>query len=129
MRAKGTWVLLFFVASSAIVAAALNFGLRDIFTWLHINNPAIIGDNLRLSLVLGVSIAAVLGIFFGVFFKPSRNYIDQCVIEFEKVAWPEWSETKVATFTVVLVSFIASIILGVFDSVFSWLTSRNLFMW
>jgi preprotein translocase SecE subunit len=129
MRAKGTWVLLFFVISSAIVAAALNFGLRDIFSWLQINNATIIGENLRLSLVIGVAIAAVLGIFFGIFFTPSRRYVDQCVVEFEKVAWPEWKETKKATFTVVIVSLIASVILGVFDSVFQWWTSNNLFIW
>ena len=129
MRAKGTWVLLFFVISSAIVAAALNFGLRDIFSWLQINNATIIGENLRLSLVIGVAIATILGIFFGIFFTPSRRYVDQCVVEFEKVAWPEWKETKKATFTVVIVSLIASVILGVFDSVFQWWTSNNLFIW
>ena len=129
MRAKGTWVLLFFVASSAIVAMALNFGLRDLFTWLHINNSPVLGDNLRLSLVIAVGVALVLGVFFGVFFKPSRRYIEQVVAEFDKVAWPDWRDTKVATFTVVVVSFIASIILGVFDSVFSWWTSNNLFLW
>lgn len=129
MRAKGTWVLIFFVASSAVVAAVLNFALRDIFTWFHINNAAILGDNLKLSLLVALAIAVTLGVFFGVFYKPSRLYIDQVVIEFNKVAWPEWKETKVATFTVVVVSFIASIILGVFDSVFSWWTSNNLFLW
>lgn len=129
MRAKGTWVLLFFGISSAIVATALNFGLRDIFAWLQINNVAVLGENLRLSLVIAVAIALILGVFFGVFFTPSRRYVEQCVVEFEKVAWPEWKETKRATFTVVIVSLIASVILGVFDSVFQWWTSNNLFIW
>jgi len=129
MRAKGTWVLLFFIAASGILAAALNFGLRDIFSWLQINNTAILGENLRLSLVIAVGVAIILGVFFGIFFTPSRRYINQCVVEFEKVAWPEWKETKRATFTVVLVSLVASVILGVFDSVFQWWTSNNLFIW
>jgi preprotein translocase SecE subunit len=129
MRAKSTWVLLFFVVSSAIVAATLNFGLRDLFAWLHINNAAIIGDTIRLSLVIALAVATLLGVFFGVFFKPSRRYIEQVVVEFDKVAWPEWRETKIATFTVVVVSLLASVILGVFDSVFSWWTSHNLFLW
>ena len=49
--------------------------------------------------------------------------------QFNKVAFPQWSETKTATFTVVLVSVVASAILGVFDAVFSWWTSHNLFIW
>jgi preprotein translocase SecE subunit len=129
MRAKGTWVLLFFIAGFAIVATALNLGLRDIFLWLHVNNPALIGDNIRLSLVIAVAVAGLLALFFGLFFQPSRRYIDQVMAEFDKVAWPEWKETKKATFTVVAVSLIASLILGVFDSVFSWWTSNNLFIW
>ena len=124
MRAKGTWVFLFFIASAAVVATALNYAFRDLFSWLHVDNKAVLGDAFRLSTLLAVSIALVLGLFFGVFFKRSRQYIEQCVVEFNKVAFPEWRETKVATFTVVLVSIIASIILGVFDTVFSWWTNN-----
>ena len=75
MRAKGTWVLLFFIVSSAIVAAALNFGLRDIFSWLQINNVAIVGENLRLSLVIAVGVAVILGrIFWYVFYSLAPLY-------------------------------------------------------
>lgn len=129
MRARGTWVVLFFVASSLLVATVLNFALRDLFFRLQINNFAILGDSFRLSTLVGAAIALVLGLFFGVFYKKSRNYVEECVAEFDKVAWPDWKETKVATFTVVVVSIIASAILGVFDAVFSWWTSHNLFLW
>jgi len=129
MRARGTWVLLFFIVSAVVVATALNFAFRDIFNWLQINNVAVLGDGFRLSTLLAVSIALVLALFFGVFYKNSRRYIEQCVVEFNKVAFPEWKETKMATFTVVVVSLVASVILGVFDAVFSWWTSHNLFIW
>lgn len=129
MRARGTWVLLFFIASAIVVAAALNYAFRDLFTWLQINNFAVLGDAFRLSTLLASSIALLLALFFGVFYRGSRQYIEQCVIEFGKVAFPEWKETKMATFTVVLVSIVASVILGVFDTVFSWWTSHNLFIW
>lgn len=125
MRAKGTWVFLFFLASAAVVATALNFAFRDLFSWFAIDNVAILGDSFRLSTLLSISIALVLALFFGVFFKKSRTYIEQCVVEFNKVAFPEWKETKGATFTVVFVSIIASVILGVFDAVFSWFTRNN----
>lgn len=129
MRAKGTWVFIFFLFCSLVVAVALNYAARDVFSWLQINNAAILGDSFRLSTLIAGSIALVLGVFFGVFYPKSRHYVEQCVIEFNKVAWPEWKETKLATFTVVVVSLIASVILGVFDSFFSWWTNNNLFIW
>jgi preprotein translocase SecE subunit len=129
MRARGTWVVLFFVASSLIVATILNLAFRDLFFRLQINNFAILGEGFRLSTLVGVAIALILGLFFGVFYKSSRQYVEQCVAEFDKVAWPDWKETKGATFTVIMVSIIASAILGVFDAVFSWWTSHNLFLW
>ena len=129
MRAKGTWVFLFFIASAIVVAFTFNYALRDVFSWLQINNVAILGDSFRLSTLLSASAALILALFFGVFYKKSRTYIEQCVIEFNKVAFPEWKETKLATFTVVLVSVVASVILGLFDMVFSWWTTNNLFLW
>jgi len=129
MRAIGTWVLMFFIASAIVVATALNYALRDVFSWLQINNFAVLGESFRLSTMLAVSTSVVLAVFFGIFHKSSRQYINQCVIEFNKVAFPEWKETKTATFTVVLVSIVASVILGIFDAVFSWWTSHNLFIW
>jgi preprotein translocase subunit SecE len=128
MRAKGTVVFLFFLVSAVIVATVFNLALRDILTWLHVNNGPLLGESFRLSSLLGGALALVLALFFGVFYKPSRQYIDQCIAEFDKVAFPEWKETKVATFTVVLVSVVASIILGLFDLVFSWWTSNDLFI-
>jgi preprotein translocase subunit SecE len=128
MRAKGTVVFLFFVASAIIVATVFNLATRDIFSWLHVNNGTILGESFRLSTLIGCAIALILALFFGVFYTPSRQFIDQCIAEFDKIAFPEWKETKVATFTVVLVSVVASIILGLFDLVFSWWTSNNLFI-
>ncbi len=129
MRARGTWVLMFFVVAALAVAAVLNHAFRDIFIWFQIDNFAVLGEAFRLSTLLAASISILLALFFGLFYDKSRRYVDQCVVEFSKVAFPEWKDTKVATFTVVLVSVIASVILGVFDGVFSWLTSNNLFIW
>lgn len=129
MRARGTWVLMFFIASAIAVAAVLNNAFRDLFVWLQVDNFAVLGDTFRLSTLLAVSISVLAGLFFGMFYPNSRRYIDQCVVEFSKVNFPEWKETKGATFTVVVVSFVASVILGVFDTVFAWWTSNNLFIW
>lgn len=129
MRARSSWVFMFFFLATIIVGAMFHYAFRDLFAWLQINNNAVLGDSMRLSTVLGASVALLLGLFFGLFYKPSRQYIDQCVNEFSKVAFPDWKETKGATFTVVVFSIVASLILGVFDGVFSWLAHNNLFLW
>jgi len=42
--------------------------------------------------------------------------------ELRKVSWPTWKETKMATLVVIVTVFIAAVILGTFDAVWSWLT-------
>lgn len=128
MRAKGTWVLLIFLISAIVVGFTLNLAFRDIFNWLQINNFQILGEGFKLSGLIGFSLSVVLAVFFGLFYTKSRRYVEECIIEFNKVAFPEWKETKVATFTVIIVSFIAAIILGVFDTTFSWLSHNNFFI-
>lgn len=129
MRARGTWVLMFFLFGAVIVAFALNHAFRDLFLWLQVSNTPVLGESFRLSSLIAVSVSVLLAVFFGFFYKPSRQYIDQCFVEFSKVNFPEWKETKNATFTVVLVSLVASAILGFFDAVFAWWTNNNLFIW
>lgn len=129
VKAKGTIVFMCFFVAAIIVGTVLSYAFRDLFSWLQINNAAIVGDALRLNTLVGGGSALVLAIFFGIFYQPSRQYVEQCVVEFNKVAFPEWRETKMATFTVVIVSLLASVILGLFDLVFSWWTSNNLFIW
>lgn len=129
MRSLGTWVFVFFMLSAFLLALALDFALKDLFSIINVDNHAILGANFRLSTLTGAGIAIVVALFCSFVYKRPRLYIEQVVQEFNKVAWPMWSETKVATFTVVVVSVIASVILGVFDIAFSWLTSHNLFIW
>src|SRR5262245_52308708 len=104
MRAKGTVVFIFWIIAALVVAAVLGYALRDLFSFFHVNNIAILGDGFRLNTLIAGSIALVLAVFLGLFYSPSRQYMDQCISEFQKVAFPEWRETKMATFTVVLVS-------------------------
>lgn len=129
MRARGTVLFLFFLASAVVAAMIFNLAVRDIFTLMHINNTAILGESFRTSTLIGATLSLILTLFLGVFYKPSRQFVEQCIVEFDKVAFPEWKDTKLATFTVVFVSVLASLILGVFDLVFSWWTSNNLFIW
>lgn len=129
MQAKTTWLLLFFVASAIICALVLNVALIDVFNWLQFENSRVLGDSLKLSGLIGIGVSIVLALFFGVFYGKSRTYIEQVIVEFNKVAFPEWLETRNATFVVVLVSVVASVILGLFDITFGWLSKNNFFIW
>jgi preprotein translocase SecE subunit len=129
MRSLGTWVFVFFLIAAFLVALALDFAFKDLFLLLNVDNFAILGANFRLSTLAAAGSSLVLAIFCGFVYKAPRNYIEQCIVEFNKVAWPMWSETKVATFTVVVVAVIASVILGLMDTFFGWWTSNNLFIW
>ncbi len=85
MRAKGTWVLMFFILGTLAVAAVLSHAFSDIFNWLHVSNSSIVGDALHLSAALGGGIAIVLGLFFGLFYTKSRRYVEQVVVELAKL--------------------------------------------
>lgn len=128
MKSLSVWVLVFFLFATAMCSLAFSFAARDIFAFFHINNVEVLGGSFRLSSLVGCAIGAILGIFLGMFYSPSRSYVEQCVAEFDKVAWPSKAETKKATLTVIGVSFLASCILGLFDTLFSWLSVNNLFL-
>lgn len=46
----------------------------------------------------------------------------EVVAELTKVTWPGREETRVSTIVVIIASVIASIIIGVFDAAWSWVT-------
>lgn len=128
MRSKGTWVALFYIVSTLIVTMVLNLAISDVFAYFRQENTALLGPNFTLSTLLSLILASSIAIYAGFINKRSRAFVDESVVELEKVAWPSWDETRVATFTVMVTCVIAAAILGVFDSVFGWLTNNNLFL-
>ena len=51
-----------------------------------------------------------------------HTFVVEVCVELSKVTWPTRKETWSQTVVVIIVSIIAAIILGVFDSVWSWIT-------
>ena len=51
-----------------------------------------------------------------------HTFVVEVCVELSKVTWPTRKETWSQTIIVIIVSIIAAIILGVFDSVWSWVT-------
>ena len=72
-----------------------------------------------------ISVAALVG--FGGAVVAYRNPIvnqlaNEVIAELAKVTWPTRKETTAATIVVIVVSTIASIVLGIYDAFWSWLT-------
>ncbi len=51
-----------------------------------------------------------------------HTFVVEVCVELSKVTWPTRKETWSQTIIVIIVSIIAAVILGVFDSVWSWVT-------
>jgi preprotein translocase SecE subunit len=121
MRAKSTLVGIFFLLSAAIVAVVVSKAIASLFAVLRQTDTALIGDQVTLSVLIGVVIAMLAaGAFF--MWPKTKNYIGAVAEELNKVNWPSWSETKVNTLVVVVTSVIAAMILGVFDVTFGLLS-------
>ena len=74
-------------------------------------------DGLSAVLALGIGIAM---------YKNERVFAlaNDVTSELKKVTWPTRKETQVATIVVIVTVLIASLILGLFDMLWSWLTDR-----
>ena len=127
MRSKETWVGVFFFSAFLLLSFILDRGFSEVFSLLRVYDLPIIGKKVTLSTLMAVAFSGVAAIYLGVVNKKVRGFVQQCLLELDKVSWPSWEETRKTTVIVVVMSFLAAGILGIFDSVFSWLTSYKLF--
>lgn len=128
MRSKGTWVFIFYVAATALVSTVLTLATREVFGFARLHDAPLFGTSFALSNLIGLSLALLIALYTAFLNRRARDFIEQCIVELDKVAWPSWSETKTATYTVVVVSLIAAVILGFFDSIFGWLSNHDFFL-
>tara|TARA_B100000925_G_C21711829_1_gene347020 strand:+ start:204 stop:599 length:396 start_codon:yes stop_codon:yes gene_type:complete len=131
MPSKNTWVWIFFGVATLIVAKILDFAIADILALpaLRMNNAPILGENFTLSTLIGGLIAVAAGFYLSSLNKNTRKFVEESVVELDKTAWPTRDDAWSSTIVVLIFSFISAAILGVFDSVFSWLTNHNLFLY
>ncbi len=54
--------------------------------------------------------------------KKVFSFVSECVDELQKVSWPTWKETMSATLVVICAVIVVSIVLGVFDTLWAYLT-------
>lgn len=127
MGSRNTFVALFFIATALLLTLVLDKTLEGLFAVLEVANSPLLGDRFTLTTALGLVVAAGIGLF--VWSTPkTKAFIGESIDELSKVSWPEWAETKMNTVVVIVFSFVAAAILGVFDFVFSELTQNQLFL-
>jgi preprotein translocase subunit SecE len=116
------------IVAIAYVLAALALGVflekvtALVFQYARVNDSALLGD-WSLSTVIGYAIAAVAAVI--VWRIPKTQTVSlEIALELRRVTWPSVRETRAATVAVIVASAIAAVILGLFDMVWSYLSSR-----
>jgi preprotein translocase subunit SecE len=115
-------VVIFFVLAAIAVGVFLEKILGLVFSYARWNDPAIFGEDWSLTTVLGYAIAAAVAV---VAWRTTRVQTVSLEIaaELKKVTWPTLRETRAATVAVLVATFAAAVILGVFDYVWAKLSS------
>jgi preprotein translocase subunit SecE len=113
---------IFFVLAAIAIGVFLEKILGLVFSYTRWNDPAIFGEDWTLSTVIGFAAAAVAAVIAWRTPKVQTTSLE-IASELKKVTWPTFRETRAATVAVVLATFVAAIILGVFDYVWAKVSS------
>ncbi len=115
-------VLIFYVLAALALGVFLEKILGLVFSYARWNDPAVFGEDWTLTTVLGFAIAAIAAVV--AWRTPKTQTVSlEIASELKKVTWPTLRETRAATVAVVIATFAAAIILGVFDYVWARLSS------
>ncbi len=116
------------IVAIAYVIAALALGvfLEKVveigLSYTRVNDFAVLGD-WSLSTIVGFGVAAIAAVV--VWRIPRTQTVSlEVALELQRVTWPSLRETRAATWAVIVASVVASVILGVFDMVWSWLSAK-----
>jgi len=122
-----TWIYILFACFTILLFYILQLVLFDVFFFLRIEDKILLGSIFRISSLISFLIS-VCFLFYILFFnKKIKRFLGESILELNKVAWPTLQETSILTIMVVTVAVIISIILGVFDALFSWLNANDFF--
>jgi preprotein translocase subunit SecE len=116
-------VIIFYVLAALAVGVFAEKVLELVFSYVRWNDPTIFGDEWRLTTVLGFALAAAAAVV--VWRTPKTQTVSlEIASELKKVTWPTLRETRAATLAVVIATFVAAVILGLFDYVWAAISSR-----
>jgi len=117
-NARQKWVTISFVAASALTAFVLySLSQKVVAIW------DLESRYREIDLVLRAASVALGFIMFIVLTKHPKTstFMGEVVAELEKVTWPTSKETSRATFVVMIMVLISSLLLGGIDILWGWL--------
>jgi preprotein translocase subunit SecE len=116
------------IVAIAYVLAALVLGLflekvvALVFGYVRVNDFEVF-SGWSLSTFVGYGVAAAAAIV-GWRIPRTQAVSLEVALELRRVTWPSIRETRAATVAVIVASAIAAVVLGLFDFVWSWLSSH-----
>ena len=115
-------VAIAYVFAALVIGVFLEKVTALVLGYTRVNDFAVFGD-WSLSTIVGFAVAAVLAIV--IWRIPKTQTVSlEIALELGRVTWPSLRETRAATVAVIVASFVAAAILGLFDMVWSWLSAK-----
>jgi preprotein translocase subunit SecE len=116
------YVAIFYVLAAVALGKFLEKILSLTFSYVRVNDFTVLVEGWTLSTAVGFAVAAAVAVV--VWRIPRTQSVSlEVALELKRVTWPSLRETRAATVAVVVASFIASIILGVFDFIWGRLSA------
>jgi preprotein translocase subunit SecE len=115
-------VAIAFFFAAIVVGIFLERVLAIAFSYARVSDVAVFGDDWTLTTVLGYAVAGIAAVV--AWRMPRVHAVSlQVAQELERVTWPSWRETRASTVAVIVFTFVAAALLGVFDLVWARLSS------
>ncbi|GAO03902.1 preprotein translocase subunit SecE [Anaeromyxobacter sp. PSR-1] len=115
-------VAIFYVLAAIALGIFLEKVLELALGYAGVNDFAVFSD-WTLSTVAGFALAIATAVV--VWRIPKTQQVSlEVALELRRVTWPTMRETRAATVAVIVASAVAAVILGLFDLVWSWLSSK-----
>lgn len=116
------YVAIFYVLAAIALAKFFEKIAEIVYSMVKANNATVLVEGWTQATVIGFVVAAVLAVV--VWRIPKTQTVSlEIALELKRVTWPSLRETRASTVAVVVASFIAAIVLGVFDFIWGRLSS------
>jgi preprotein translocase subunit SecE len=118
-------VAIFYVGAAVVLGTFLDKVLAIAFSYVRWNDRPLAGD-FTVSDAAGWACYAASGLAAWLTWRNPRAQGVSLEVagELKKVTWPSLRETRAATLAVVVATFVAAAVLGVFDFVWGWLSKQ-----
>jgi len=116
------YVAIFYVLAAIALGKFFEKIAGLVFTYARFNDATVLVEGWTLSTAIGFAVAAVLAVV--VWRIPKTQTVSlEIALELKRVTWPSLRETRASTVAVVVFTFVAAFMLGIFDLVWSRLSS------